>query len=248
MRRASAVALVLGLVAAGCGGSRPEPSARRVPMEPLPAAPAAAAPAAAPAPTSGAAAAVVPHAAPTLPAPAKRPKAFAAVAAGNAAALGAVAATVSPSAPSASAGAGTPTAAAGEGAQFGAAADAVCASYRQEVRGTGAHATTLAAQESELQDLVGETAAALGQVSALSPPPGDGALVARFVALTRSSVGDFVRAQNRSAGATGEAATVALEDQDLSLARTSARDALAAQATARRLGLHVCGSPGAEWL
>jgi hypothetical protein len=116
------------------------------------------------------------------------------------------------------------------------------------VRSTGARATTLAAQEGELQDLVGETAAALGQVSALPPPPGEDALVARFVALTRASVGEFVRAQNRSASGTGEGAAVALEDQDLSLAQASARDALAAQAAARRLGLHVCGSAGAEWL
>jgi hypothetical protein len=251
VRRAAAAALVLGLVAAACGASRPKPAAPRVALEPLPTAPGAATPGATTpgatasgatasgAAASGAAAAPTRDTAHLNRGPTKRRKAFAAVAAGSGEALAAVAATVSSSASQASG---------SSGAQFAAAADAICTGYREEVRSTGAHATTLAAQEGELQDLVGETAAALGQLAALSPPPGDGALVRRFVALTRSSVGDFVRAQNRSRSGTTEAATVALEDQDLRLAQASARGALAAQAAARRLGLHVCGSAGAEWL
>lgn len=133
-------------------------------------------------------------------------------------------------------------------ALFVAAADAVCTGFRQEVRTTGSHATTLATQEGELQDLVGETAASLAQLSALTPPPGDATLLARFVALTRSSVRDFVQAQDRSTTIPTEAAQVALEDHDVQLAQDSAHDAAEAQTAAHELGLHVCGSPGAEWL
>jgi hypothetical protein len=172
--------------------------------------------------------------------------AFSPVATGNAQALDKLAATVD--APRAS-GASAPAASVAplSSGQFAAAADAICSSYRHTVRSTGASAVTLITQENELSTLVGETAIALKRVHALPPPAGEAALVGTFIALTRASVGEFVKAQTHS-NSTSEAVGTATEAKDMALAQSSGKDALGAQAAAHRLGLHVCGSLGAEWL
>jgi hypothetical protein len=165
---------------------------------------------------------------------------FLPVASGSPRALDQLAALVEPSRSSSSSAPSSP-------AQFVSAADGICTAYRHTVQATGAHATTLAAQQNELSALVGETAAALKRLGALAPPAGQVGLLARFIGLTRASVGDFVKAQTRSSS-TSEAVGTSGEAQDMSLAQRSAQDALGAQAAAHQLGLHVCGSEGAEWL
>jgi hypothetical protein len=131
--------------------------------------------------------------------------------------------------------------------RFLTSADQICGNYRATVRGIGSGATTLASQEAELPNLVAATAATLKRLRALSPPRADAALAGRFVNLTATSVADFIYAQSRSSS-TSESAGATSETRDMNLARRSASDAVAAAAAARRLGLHVCGSPGAEWL
>jgi hypothetical protein len=169
--------------------------------------------------------------------------AFSPVASGNPHALDQLAATVEVARPSPASGRSAGASEAG----FAGSADAICAAYRRTVHATGAQAATLVAQQNELSTLVGETARALNELAALAPPAGEAALTARFIALTRTSVGDFVKAQTRS-GSTSEATGTAGETQDMALAQRSADDALGAEAVAHRLGLRVCGSQGAEWL
>ncbi len=130
---------------------------------------------------------------------------------------------------------------------FVASADAVCTNYRATVRGIAAKATTVVAQEGEMQDLVNATSAALKRLEALSPPTVQAAPAGKYIALVGSSVRNFVLAQSRSSS-TSEAAGTASETQDMNDANASSQEALSAQATAHRLGLRVCGSSGAEWL
>jgi hypothetical protein len=172
--------------------------------------------------------------------------AFSPVATGNPQALDKLASTVDPAHSSEAAASATPASPLSPG-QFVAAADAICSSYRHSVRTTGASAVTLVTQENELSTLVGETATALKRLHGLSQPAGDAALIGKFIALTRASVGDFVKAQTHS-NSTSEAAGTATEANDMALAQSSGKDALGAQAAAHKLGLHVCGSLGAEWL
>ena len=167
---------------------------------------------------------------------------FSPVAAGNTQALNTLAASVSR--PASHAAALVP---ASSPSSFVASADAICSGYRRAVRATGTSAVTLVAEENELSTLVGETARALKRLQVLASPSRDDSLVSRFIALTQASVGDFVKAQARSSS-TSETVGTASEAKDMALAETSAKDALAAQAAAHRLGLHVCGSSGAEWL
>jgi hypothetical protein len=185
-----------------------------------------------------------------------RPKpSFSPVASGNAGALSALAASVSGPASAvaasvsrpASAPAASAPAVASSPSAFVDSADAICSGYRRSVRATGAGAVTLVAQENELSTLVSQTATALKRLQALGPPSGEDPLVSRFIALTRTSVGDFVRAQARSSS-TSESVGNATQARDMALAESSAKAALRADAAARKLGLHVCGSEGAEWL
>jgi hypothetical protein len=173
--------------------------------------------------------------------PRARPRTPGFVAAGSPSALRRLA-SILPSSSSCSTSGGS-----NSGSRFLASADGICSGYRATVRGIGTGATTLALQEAELHNLVLATAAALRRLRALSPPRAGAGLAGRFVNLTATSVADFVYAQSRS-GSTSEAVGVRSETQDLALARRSASAAVAAAAAARRLGLHVCGSPGAEWL
>jgi len=134
----------------------------------------------------------------------------------------------------------------GKPSVFLTSADAICRSYRTTVRGIAAQATTLALQEAELQNLVQASGAALRQLQALAPPKLGTTLAERFITLTSRSITDFVYAQTRSTS-TSEAVGTANETQDMDFAQRSASDALDADTAARKLGLKICGSPGAEW-
>lgn len=249
--RSTALAAVLGAVAlAGCGGSGP--AAETSPLGTGTPVAAVSVARRAPAGHGHGHASAAHHrsrrAAVHKPAPRRAhgsTSAFSPVATGNPQALDQLASTVEAShtteAPA------TAAAAPLSAGQFAAAADAVCSSYRHAVRSTGATAVTLVTQENELSTLVGETASALKRLRALSPPAGEAALVGSFMRLTRVSVGDFVKAQTHS-NSTSEAAGTATEAKDMALAQSSGKDALGAQAAAHKLGLHVCGSLGAEWL
>src|SRR5581483_1559199 len=230
-----ALAATIGAVAlAGCGGSGPgaETSPLAADQAPVPV-PAAAA-------TNGAAArrqsrggahrrdrATVHHKRGTVAHHASPPpvrahgstSAFSAVAIGDPQAIDHLAASVDTSSPGTSA-AGTSSAALSTG-RLVAAADAICSSYRHTVRTTGSTATTLVAQQNELSTLVGETADALKRLGALSPPATESALLGRYVAATRASVADFVKAQTRSRS-TSEAIGNAVAQQDLQYAQKSA--------------------------
>ena len=131
--------------------------------------------------------------------------------------------------------------------QFVAAADAICSSYRHSVRSTGATAVTLVTQENELSTLVGDTVTALKRLHR-SVAAGRRCGPDRQVHRADAGIGgDFVKAQTHS-NSTSEAAGTATEAKDMALAQSSGKDALGAQAAAHKLGLHVCGSLGAEWL
>jgi hypothetical protein len=132
-------------------------------------------------------------------------------------------------------------------AAFVASADAICRSFRAQARAIGGTATTLAAQETELEHLVAATEQSVKQLTDLSPPIADAAGLRRFAGMTVASVIAFAEAQSRSRS-TSEAVGVAVEARDLAASSRSSRDAAAAQAASRKLGLHVCGSPGSAWL
>jgi hypothetical protein len=193
-----------------------------------------------------------PRPAPAHTSPRPKPKAkakaskvgqgFSATATGNPGALRALASTV-PGGSGQSVFASTN----GSKARFISSADRLCRSFRSQVRTIGAHATTLKSQENELSDIVHVTSAALARFRKLAPPRADVALAVRFVRLTGTSVDDFVQAQSRSTSKS-ESVGTANERRDMNLADTSARNATAADAVARKLGFHVCGSEGAEWL
>jgi hypothetical protein len=130
---------------------------------------------------------------------------------------------------------------------FVASADAICRSFRTRARKIGAGATTLAAQETELGHLVSVTERSIRALTALSPPAGDAAGLRRFATMTVASVVAFAEAQTRTRS-TSEALGTQVEARDMRASERAARDAAGAAAAARRLGLHVCGSPGAAWL
>jgi hypothetical protein len=130
---------------------------------------------------------------------------------------------------------------------FDTRADGICSANRATVRRIGAAATTWSLQQSELSDLVGATNASLAKLAALKPGKAETKLARRFIALTRTSISDFLAAQTRSTS-TNEAIGAATESRDLETAQASATAAIAAQKAARTLRLRVCGSSGAEWL
>jgi hypothetical protein len=130
---------------------------------------------------------------------------------------------------------------------FLSSADAICRSFRARARAIGAGATTLSAQETELSRLVAATEQSAKALTKLSPPAGDEPGLQRFVTMTAASVVAFAEAQSRTRS-TSEAVGAQVEAQDLAYSARSSRDASAAAAQARQLGLHVCGSPGAAWL
>jgi hypothetical protein len=94
---------------------------------------------------------------------------------------------------------------------------------------------------------VATTEQSLRALTQLSPPTGDEPGLRRFVTMTAASVIAFADAQSRTRS-TSEAVGAQVEAQDLADSGRSSRDAAAAVAAARQLGLHVCGSPGAAWL
>jgi hypothetical protein len=130
---------------------------------------------------------------------------------------------------------------------FAVAADNICSANRGTVHQIGAAATTWSLQQSELHDLVQATNSSLTKLEALTPPSKNAALARKYFSLTASSIQEFVSAQQRSTS-TNEAVGVANERSDTAAAENSGNDALAAQAAARKLGMRVCGSSGAEWL
>jgi hypothetical protein len=130
--------------------------------------------------------------------------------------------------------------------RYAVAADRICSSNRSTVRQIGAAATNWTLQQSELHDLAQATNGSVSKLQALSPPK-NAALARRYTLLTKASIQDFLSAQQRSSSA-NEAVGVATERQDTAAAETSGREALAAQTAARKLGMRVCGSSGAEWL
>ena len=81
----------------------------------------------------------------------------------------------------------------------------------------------------------------------LSPPTSEAPGLRRFATMTVASVIAFAEAQSRTRS-TSEAVGAQVEARDLADSARSSRDATAASAAARQLGLHVCGSPGAAWL
>jgi hypothetical protein len=94
---------------------------------------------------------------------------------------------------------------------------------------------------------VAATQQSLTALTELSPPAGDEPGLRRFVTTTTDSVIEFAKAQSRTSS-TSEAVGSQVEAQDLADSGRSSRDAAAATAAARQLGLHVCASPGAAWL
>jgi hypothetical protein len=130
---------------------------------------------------------------------------------------------------------------------FVSSADAICRSFRARAHAIGTGATTLGTQETELPRLVATTEQSLRALTQLSPPTGDEPGLRRFVTMTAASVIAFADAQSRTRS-TSEAVGAQVEAQDLADSGRSSRDAAAAVAAARQLGLHVCGSPGAAWL
>jgi len=156
--------------------------------------------------------------------------------------------------PSGSAGGGLPVAKVtfaapgGESStSFVSSADAICRSFRARARAIGAGATTLGTQETELSNLVKATEQAVKALTELSPPTGDEPGLRRFATMTAASVVAFAEAQTRTTS-TSEAVGAQVEARDLSDSARSSRDTTAAATAARRLGLHVCGSPGSVWL
>jgi hypothetical protein len=132
-------------------------------------------------------------------------------------------------------------------ATFVASADAICRRFRARARAIGAGATTLAAQETELGHLVTATQQSVKALTELSPPTSEAPGLRRFATMTVASVIAFAEAQSRTRS-TSEAVGAQVEARDLADSARSSRDATAASAAARQLGLHVCGSPGAAWL
>jgi hypothetical protein len=132
-------------------------------------------------------------------------------------------------------------------AQFVGSADAICRGFRARARAIGAAANTLGAQETELKHLLAATEQAVKALTDLSPPTADAPGLRRFAEMTVGSVIAFADAQSRTSS-TSEAAGSAVEAKDLADSKRSSEDAAAAQAAARKLGLHVCGSPGSAWL
>jgi hypothetical protein len=130
---------------------------------------------------------------------------------------------------------------------FVSSADAICRSFRARARTIGAGATTLVAQETELQNLVAATQQSLKALTELSPPLDDEPALRRFVTDTTAALVAFAQAQSRTRS-TSEAVGSQVEAEDLADSARSSRDTVAATAAAHELGLHVCGSPGAAWL
>jgi len=189
---------------------------------------------------------------------ATRPHAGTSPTAGSAASATSTAATVTVSA------GGTGTARAGAGSvpaarvtfaapggesptTFVASADAICRSFRARAHAIGAGATTLVSRETELGHLLSATEQSVKALTGLSPPVVDAAGLRRFAAMTVASVIAFSEAQKRTSS-TSEAAGSQVEAKDMADSAQSSTDAIAAQAAARKLGLHVCGSPGSAWL
>jgi hypothetical protein len=126
------------------------------------------------------------------------------------------------------------------------AADAICRGYRHQVGSVG-KATSLSAQEHVYSDVVGAAQSALAKLRALAPPASDGPGFTLFVHQTSAAIGDFVAAQARTRS-TQESVGVEAEQHDFAAFERAAHAAAAAQGAARQLGLHVCGSPGSDWL
>jgi hypothetical protein len=129
---------------------------------------------------------------------------------------------------------------------FAAQADAICTTYRHNVSGL-TKATGLVAQERVFPTLLREARHAIAQLRALSPPAPDTAAFSRFTALTFAAVHDFVNAQTRSRS-TSEAEGTAVSAKDFATFKKFGRETSAAGALARRMGMHVCGSAGSDWL
>jgi hypothetical protein len=129
---------------------------------------------------------------------------------------------------------------------FASEADDVCRAYRGEVSGKG-DAATLSAQEKVYPTVVNDATRAIARLQALSPPVAQRALFLRYLALTGGAVDDFAAAQGRSRS-TSEATGNTVEARDLHRFALLARRVTAARAVARKLGLRVCGSPGSDWL
>jgi hypothetical protein len=132
------------------------------------------------------------------------------------------------------------------GGQFIVAGDAICRAYRRQVAPLG-RATTLAAQEQVSRSLVNAARQAVGQLEALSPPAPRQPTFKRFTGMTSAAIDEFAVAQSRSTS-TQEATAVAVRAQDLAAYQTAVGDAQAADAAARQLGFHVCGTSGSDWL
>jgi hypothetical protein len=132
-------------------------------------------------------------------------------------------------------------------AQFVSAADAICRSFRARARAIGTAATTLGAQETELRKLVTATEQSVKALTDLSPPNADAAGLRRFAEMTVAAVIAFAQAQSRTSS-TSESVGSQVEASDLADSGRSAHDAAAAQAAARTLRLHICGSSGSAWL
>jgi hypothetical protein len=129
---------------------------------------------------------------------------------------------------------------------FASQADAICSTYRHNVAGLP-NATSLTDQEQVGPTLLREAHGALSRLSALSPPAGDATAFSLYTHLTSVAVGDFVKAQVRSRS-TKETVGVSAMQQDLKIYQAGGRAATAASGLARRLGMHVCGSAGSDWL
>jgi hypothetical protein len=135
----------------------------------------------------------------------------------------------------------------GPEAAFIASADSICTSYRATVHGISADATTLSAQEAEMQNLINATSASLKQLEGLSPPTDLASLASQYVSDVGQSVSNFVLAQQRS-NSLSELLGTENETQDMNYANASGQEALSAESIAQQIGFHVCGSAGAEWL
>jgi hypothetical protein len=129
---------------------------------------------------------------------------------------------------------------------FASQADSICRTYRHNVAGLP-NATSLTEQEQVGTTLLREAHSALSRLSALSPPSGDAAAFTQYTHLTSVAVGDFVKAQVHSRS-TKESVGVSAMQQNLKIYQAGGRAATAAGGLARRLGMHVCGSAGSDWL
>jgi hypothetical protein len=126
------------------------------------------------------------------------------------------------------------------------AGDAVCREYRREVASLGSN-PSFASQEEVEPTLIGDVERALARLRAISAPGAYAALYSRFIDQTQSSVNEFKAAQTQSRSNL-ESQENSTEQQDYNAYEASAQDAQNADAAARAIGFHVCGSAGSDWL